>query len=123
MSTRTSRGAEDLRRYFHSGWAFLIPYLAAYLLYWWLKWPVNPPSADHPFPASGLQPPCLLHVYWALHAINVVLAAVAIVSWWQCLRAEGQRAGSSEADEDTGLGSAASAGPTGGGPKTRREMA
>ena len=31
-----------LQNYFRSGWAFLIPYLAAYLLYAWLKWPVNP---------------------------------------------------------------------------------
>ena len=32
----------QLVAYFRSGWAFLIPYLAAYLLYAWLKWPVNP---------------------------------------------------------------------------------
>ena len=31
-----------LTAYFRSGWAFFIPYLAAYLLYAWLKWPVNP---------------------------------------------------------------------------------
>jgi|CXWL01.1.fsa_nt_gi hypothetical protein len=31
-----------LQNYFRSGWAFLIPYLAAYLLYAWLRWPVNP---------------------------------------------------------------------------------
>jgi hypothetical protein len=31
--------------YFRSGWAFLIPYLAAYLLYAWRKWPVNPEGA------------------------------------------------------------------------------
>lgn len=30
-----------LLSYFRSGWAFLIPYLAAYLLYAWLKGPVN----------------------------------------------------------------------------------
>ena len=34
----------QLVAYFRSGWAFLIPYLAAYLLYAWLKWPVNPAS-------------------------------------------------------------------------------
>ena len=28
--------------YFRSGWAFFIPYLFFYLLYAWLKWPVNP---------------------------------------------------------------------------------
>jgi hypothetical protein len=42
-----SRFSAALRRYFRSGWAFLIPYLAAYLLYWWLRWPVNP--AFQPF--------------------------------------------------------------------------
>ena len=30
-----------LQAYFRSGWAFLIPYLAAYLLYAWLRWPVS----------------------------------------------------------------------------------
>ncbi len=86
MSTRTSRGAADLRRYFHSGWAFLIPYLAVYLLYYWLKWPVNPPAAagvGSSVPGSSFSVPSLLHVYWFLHAINVGLAAVALVSWWR----------------------------------------
>lgn len=83
-----------LRKYFRSGWAFLIPYLAAYLLYWWLRWAINPisseggvkvasasgPLAPH---ASHLTPPALLHVYWALHAINAVLAVIALVSWWR----------------------------------------
>lgn len=82
----------SLRKYFRSGWAFLIPYLAAYLLYWWLRWPVNPiaseggvkvasesgPLAPH---ASHLTPPALLHVYWALHAVNAMLAATALVAW------------------------------------------
>jgi len=49
-----------LRRYFSSGWAFFMPYLFFYLLYYWRKWPVNPGSGSH-------LPP-LLHVYWALHA-------------------------------------------------------
>jgi hypothetical protein len=88
MSIRTSRGAEYLRRYFRSGWAFLIPYLAGYLLYWWLKWPVNPGSVG----ASGGSPgpslvqsfaPPLLYVYWVLHAINAILAVIALVSWWR----------------------------------------
>jgi hypothetical protein len=99
--TRTlpSRGLSAtrvLRRYFRSGWAFLIPYLAAYLLYYWLKWPVNPvvseggvKVASLPSVASAMEGesgawvPCLLHVYWTLHAINVILAAVALVSWWR----------------------------------------
>jgi hypothetical protein len=40
--------AASLRRYFRSGWVFLIPYLAGYLLYWWLKWPVNPVAEAQP---------------------------------------------------------------------------
>ena len=86
MSTRTSKGAEDLRRYFHSGWAFLIPYLAAYLLYWWLKWPVNPWSRPGSGAVvSGQWPavPPLLHVYWTLHAVNLVFAVIALRAWWR----------------------------------------
>jgi hypothetical protein len=74
-----------LRSYFRSGWAFFIPYLAAYLLYAWLKWPVNPTQAG----AGGMEQgargwvPCLLHVYWALHALHLVLGAIALRSWWK----------------------------------------
>ena len=93
--------------YFRSGWAFLIPYLAAYLLYAWLKWPVNPvaagsstvgggqlavsaigalpstgtPSTAHSLLSTGV--PCLLHVYWFLHALHLVLGALALRAWWQ----------------------------------------
>ena len=97
----------QLVAYFRSGWAFLIPYLAAYLLYAWLKWPVNPvaagsspvdggqlavsaigalpstvtPSTAHSLLSTGV--PCLLHVYWALHALHLVLGALALRAWWQ----------------------------------------
>ena len=84
MCTRTSRGAEHLRRYFYSGWAFLIPYLTAYLLYYVLKWPVNPVAVEGGVKVaseSGMWVPCLLHLYWTLHAINVGLALVAFVAW------------------------------------------
>jgi hypothetical protein len=57
--------------YFRSGWAFLIPYLATYLLYAWLKWPLNPAAGE----------PCLLHVYWLLHGLHLVLAAMALRDW------------------------------------------
>jgi hypothetical protein len=82
-----SVSAFQIRRYFSSGWAFLIPYIAAYLLYYLLKWPVNP--ATDASGASSLAlgtwnlVPSLLCVYWFLHSINVVLAAVALVSWWR----------------------------------------
>jgi hypothetical protein len=74
---------------------FLIPYLAAYLLYYVLRWPVNAAGSERVVKVAGetgnfapsllhsLIPPPLLHVYWALHAINVGLAVVALVSWWR----------------------------------------
>jgi hypothetical protein len=62
-----------LRRYFSSGWAFFMPYLFFYLLYYWRKWPVNPGAGSH-------VPP-LLHVYWALHVINLILGIIALRSW------------------------------------------
>jgi hypothetical protein len=82
-----------LRRYFYSGWAFLIPYLAAYLLYYVTAWPVNPSLATAEAAASSaltpLTPdasyhliPSLLHLYWALHGIHLILAAIALRSWW-----------------------------------------
>jgi hypothetical protein len=89
-----STGHRALRAYFRSGWAFLIPYLAAYLLYAWLRWPVNPASGGEEIvkviSKSGtvvgsqwsIVPP-LLHVYWILHAIHLVLGIIAIRSWWR----------------------------------------
>lgn len=80
----------QLRFYYCSGWAFLIPYLLLYLVYVWQKWPANP-TTDGQFPISGDRPrstvhwlpiPPLLYVYWALHAIHIVLAARAFLSWW-----------------------------------------
>lgn len=83
-----------LRVYFRSGWAFLIPYLAAYLLYASLKWPVNPADGADEIvkEASGSESmvhgpwsfvPCLLHVYWALHALHLILGVLALHSWWK----------------------------------------
>src|SRR5665213_123980 len=66
-----------LRSYFSSGWAFLIPYLLVYLLYYWLKWSVN---------TSTAHVPSLLHVYWALHAANLILGAFALRAGWRQLR-------------------------------------
>ena len=73
-----------LQAYFRSGWAFLIPYLAAYLLYAWLKWPANPVAAGSSTVVGGQWTvvPCLLHVYWALHAIHLMLGAIALRAWW-----------------------------------------
>jgi hypothetical protein len=68
----------SIRSYFRSGWAFLIPYLAAYLLFAWLKWPVHPVD-DGPWTPI----PSLLHVYWFLHAIHLVLGALALRTWWR----------------------------------------
>ena len=62
--------------YFRSGWIFFIPYIAAYLIYAGLHWPVNTTGA-------GSWIPALLHFYWFLHAVNLLLAATALVSWWR----------------------------------------
>lgn len=74
---------DSLRSYFLSGWAFLIPYLAAYLLYAWLDWSVNPPSSGPQSPATGILPPSLLHLYWVLHAVHLVLGFVVLASLWR----------------------------------------
>jgi hypothetical protein len=76
----TSSG-KRLIAYFYSGWAFFIPYLLTYLLYLWRKWPANSfaPSAL----GNGGHIPALLHVYWVLHAIHLVLAIIALLIWWK----------------------------------------
>ena len=71
----------QLVAYFRSGWAFLIPYLAAYLLYAWLDLPVNPAGAGSIENGAGRWIPCLLHVYWLFHALHLVLGAFALRSW------------------------------------------
>lgn len=72
-----------LQEYFRSGWAFFIPYLAAYLLYAWLRWPVNPAAAGERSieQGAGGWVPSLLHVYWVLHAVHIVLGAIAMRFW------------------------------------------
>ena len=86
-------------------------YLAAYLLYAgrpgpdiyrvgsepttvhaWLLWPANPstdllstvtPSTAYRPLSSVFRPPCLLHVYWFLHALQLLLGGLALRTWWQ----------------------------------------
>lgn len=81
-----------LRRYFYSGWAFLIPYLAVYLLYYITKWPVNPVRSSEHLVASSQHEwvPSMLHVYWLLHAIHVMGAGFALWSWWASFRSKYQ---------------------------------
>jgi hypothetical protein len=69
-----------IRRYFSSGWAFFMPYLFFYLLYYWRKWPVNP-LPNHTL-GSGGHIPALLHVYWTLHALHLLLGTLALYTWW-----------------------------------------
>jgi hypothetical protein len=96
MGSGLNRGwALRLRAYFASGWAFLIPYLATYLLYNWLKWPSNPtPGTGEGHTSAGVHhsvflglhfqaPPPLLYVYWLLHALHLVLAAIPLRSLWR----------------------------------------
>ena len=87
--------SEILISYFRSGWAFLIPYLLAYLLYAWLKWPVNPngtvkaacesvSTVSSQLPTLSSQRsaiPCLLHVYWFLHLIHLIVGVLALRVW------------------------------------------
>jgi hypothetical protein len=66
-----------LREYFRSGWAFFVPYLASYLVYAWLRWPIHAAS-------SAARPgfvPALSQVYWLLHGAHLLLAIVAVVGW------------------------------------------
>jgi hypothetical protein len=83
-ATRYPLLATATRRYFYSGWAFLIPYLAAYLLYYLTGWPVNPPTeaSSTAHSPSPFAPPPLIHLYWSLHALHIILAAIALRSWW-----------------------------------------
>ncbi len=103
-----SKFSGTLQTYFRSGWAFLIPYLAAYLLYAWLKWPVNPGGAGEGMVKAISESesvvsgpwsvvPCLLHVYWFLHAIHLLLGGIALRSWWRVAR-EKKAAGRKEQD-------------------------
>ncbi|MEO6994148.1 MAG: hypothetical protein ABI273_10985 [Lacunisphaera sp.] len=81
ITQQPSSSGKRLIAYFYSGWAFFIPYLLTYLLYHWRKWPANSfaPSAL----GNGGHIPALLHVYWALHAIHLVLAIIALRTWWK----------------------------------------
>lgn len=80
-------GSELLIAYFRSGWAFLIPYLGAYLLYAWQDWPVNPVAHEQSLSLSNQvsRIPCLLHAYWFLHALHVLFGSIALRTWWRGL--------------------------------------
>lgn len=72
-----------LVEYFYSGWAFLIPYLVSYLLYAWLKWPINPPQIGNEIQGVARWLPCLLHVYWFLHAFHLAFVTLALRARWR----------------------------------------
>lgn len=80
MKTLPHNRIDFLIRYFSSGWAFLIPYLSAYLIYFVLKWPVNPGSV-RTLDFGSQHIPSLLHVFWALHFSNLLLASLALRAW------------------------------------------
>ncbi len=82
-----SRTLQAARDYFASGWGFLLPYLAVYLLYAHLQWPIHPDTAlggvhDVQQDSGIVRAPSLLHVFWTLHALNVVLLLVVVFAWW-----------------------------------------
>jgi len=59
-----------------------MPYLFAYLLYYVTKWPVNPVAAGTAAQGIRSAVPCLLHVYWAFHAIHLIGAGCALWRGW-----------------------------------------
>jgi hypothetical protein len=63
--------AANLHAYFHSGWAFFVPYLVFYLVFFAGNLPVN----------RGWL--CLRHIYLALHVAHALLAAVALRHSWR----------------------------------------
>ena len=75
-----------------------MPYLVVYLLYYMTKWQVNPTgkSQNPELQISNVYIPCMLHVYWALHAIHVVLAGFALWSWFVERRAAARLRATSE---------------------------
>jgi hypothetical protein len=100
LPTRRSASfpVRKLTAYFLSGWAFFIPYLAVYLLYYWQHWPANAPynvpvtngliEGHHRFSSflPSIAPIPLLHVYWVLHAAHALLSAIVIHAWWRDTR-------------------------------------
>ena len=60
-----------LRSYFASGWAFLIPYVVAFLIYYKYKLPLT-------IAGPSQLVPTLLHIYWCIHSVNLILAFFAI---------------------------------------------
>jgi len=79
MAARQSTPGALLRRYFRSGWAFFVPYLAVFLLYAWRGWPVGTTGVA----SSG---PTLLRVYWLLHGLHLGLLSIAL---WVCPERDG----------------------------------
>jgi hypothetical protein len=80
MATREQAGlAALLIRYFRSGWAFLVPYFAAFELYRWSNWPALPAPGHAALPS-------LLGVFIALHILNAALLLAALTwaatGWW-----------------------------------------
>lgn len=68
-----SRVGALTRVYFRSGWAFLIPYLAIFIIYRWQEWPANSSSSS--------VIPSLLHVFWVLHIVHVLLFGFTLLLW------------------------------------------
>lgn len=73
----------SLRTYFYSGWAFFMPYLGFYALYEYQGWPATSLART---PGFAIRIPALIHVYWALHLLNVICLIIAARSWFSHVR-------------------------------------
>ncbi len=68
-----------IQTYFHSGWAFLVPYLAAYQVYHWTRGPVH----------EGSELPALTQVFDILHITHLLLAIIGLSN--KLIQAESSR--------------------------------
>ena len=72
-----------VKTYITSSWAWYSPYLAAYLLYACCGWSVNPLVPGKSIAVQAGHMPHLLHVYWTLHLVHLVLLGFVAFTWWR----------------------------------------
>lgn len=67
-----------IRRYFYSGWVFLLPYTFVYTFFAWRRWPVD--SVESSGSNVGGHHLSLVGAYWILHALNAASAVWLILA-------------------------------------------